>query len=765
MHSVNLFEMHSVTSRIRCLILMLLLATGCQNKAAVRSADTSEDGGTALPAANGNRTKKSLVPVKRDVKTIEGNWVVVVTNQRTDDYRWIIKFVKSPEGKYTAEFLDTTRDTNEEEKPKIVSAEIEGDAIRLNFANAKGEFNFIGSFQQGFIRGTIRSSPKDLFLTRLLPTDASSLEPFDPAGLPPAADIFKALMENKELKPEDILNAAMECRTSPIAQDLFAMLIAGISQTDFDESKVRAVIDSYLAAAGQWGDRWQARAEMNIAVNLINVKKLSRMAIPLLNSAEAKMGEDPASIAEGFANYRDAARIQILIEDLASSSLIAPQRETAVTELTGLLQKQRYNPEILVSLATEAEKTGQNDQAMEYLSEVVALPMLELVVVSKRAGQPPAGEIPSETLKKLFTQKNGSDEGYAAFVDAVYQQKINEFLSEAQRLMPAVPTAVEGHRTVLVELFTGMQSPPCVPADLALTGIGKTYSTNDVIVIRHHQHIPGPDGLVNQESEERGAFYEVSSTPTILVDGMMIDPRFYSGQVQMIRPTYSILRQVIDPMLAETTEIKLEMSAEVKDGQLEVSVVATGVSDELLPSCRLRMAVVENEVRTIIPNASNGVRNHEYLVREMLGDAKGIPPKKGELKYSITMPISDVEQHVVDYIKRFETGRRIEFPPEMKPAIQGPLSLVAWVQNDKIEPELKSKRILQAKRIPISGYRESEAKVDSDRTETAPVKPEVPPVDPAAPVKPATPVDPAAPVKPTALPETDATPAPPALPE
>ena len=218
-------------------------------------------------------------------------------------------------------------------------------------------------------------------------------------------------------------------------------------------------------------------------------------------------------------------------------------------------------------------------------------------------------------------------------------------------------------------------------------------------------------------------------------------------------------------MLAETTEIKLEMSAEVKDGQLEVSVVATGVSDELLPSCRLRMAVVENEVRTIIPNASNGVRNHEYLVREMLGDAKGIPPKKGELKYSITMPISDVEQHVVDYIKRFETGRRIEFPPEMKPAIQGPLSLVAWVQNDKIEPELKSKRILQAKRIPISGYRESEAKVDSDRTETAPVKPEVPPVDPAAPVKPATPVDPAAPVKPTALPETDATPAPPALPE
>ena len=138
MHSVNLLEMHSVSSRIRCLILMLLLATGCQNKAAVRSADTSEDGGTALPAANGNRTKKSLVPVKRDVKTIEGNWVVVVTNQRTDDYHWIIKFVKSPEGKYTAEFLDTTRDTNEEEKPKIVSAEIEGDAIRLNFANAKG---------------------------------------------------------------------------------------------------------------------------------------------------------------------------------------------------------------------------------------------------------------------------------------------------------------------------------------------------------------------------------------------------------------------------------------------------------------------------------------------------------------------------------------------------------------------------------------------------------------------------------------------------
>ena len=270
-------------------------------------------------------------------------------------------------------------------------------------------------------------------------------------------------------------------------------------------------------------------------------------------------------------------------------------------------------------------------------------------------------------------------------------------------------------------------------ADLALSALAKSFPPSEVIVIRHHQHIPLPDGLVNQDSEERIAFYEAAATPIAVVDGIVIDPRYYAGQIQAASGAHSVFRKVIDPRLTEKTEIVLQLSAEVADGQLKISVEATGVPEDLLPSCRLRMAVVENNVSTVVPGGSNGIRNHELLVREMLGGAKGIPPKRGELKYSITMPVQDLQQRVVDYIKRYEAGRRFEFPAEMKPPIRGPLSLVAWVQNDKVDRETKSKSILQAALIPIVGDTGfgSIAKPEST-TGSTPAKPETPDKDKSA---------------------------------
>ena len=444
-------------------------------------------------------------------------------------------------------------------------------------------------------------------------------------------------------------------------------------------------------------------------MNLINGRKYTELALPHLDSAEKKMGDDQPQAAEVIAALRDAAQTNLRIQDLASSTASDDVKKTAFADLTNLLKKQRYNADILNALAMEAERTGQLDLAMDYYSEVVALPMLEPMIIRSRAGQPPDTPSPSESLKKLWVKKNGgeNDEGYIQFVDSVYRQKIDAMLAEIQaKETAALPAADAVKHTALVELFTGMQCPPCVSADLALSAIGKTYPTSQVIVIRHHQHIPLPDGLVNQDSEERGAFYETGSTPTVTLDGMIVDSRYYAGPIQSSPSAYSVFRKIIDQRLAEKNDVQLEMSAKVIDGQLQVSVAATGIPDDVLPSCRLRMAIVENEVRTIVVNGSNGIRDHEHLVREMLGGANGIPPKRGELKYSITIPLADIQKHVVDYIKQFEAGKRFEFPREMKPSIQGPLSLVAWVQNDRVLPNSNLKLILQSAMIPVSNDQE-----------------------------------------------------------
>ena len=763
--------MQFVISRTRCLMwaFLLALAVGCNSKTAAPEAVTSEDGDVAV-SPDGAKTKKSLVPIKRDVKTIEGNWVVVVTNQRSDAYQWIIKFIRGADGKTTGELIEARSEKGEKNPLQLVSTEIDGDSVKLFFKNGDATFDFAGSFQEGFIRGTLKASPTEIYLTRLLPTDQASLERFDPRGLPPCSDVFEAQMKSKDLKPEELMAAARECRTSPLTQDIYTTLMNGSAGAKFDEAMIKELIADFQASAKFWGPRWQVRTEMIMAVSLINGRQFARLALENLDAAERFLGEDKPEYGDTINAFREAAKVNLRIQDLASESVTEEAKATAFAELTELLKQQRYNAEILYALATHAERTGKTELAMDYLSEIVALPMLELSLLRARAGQPPDSGTATELLQKLWKQKNGSEEGYQSFIDEVYRRRIAEYLDEIRLMVPTPPPAELGNKPVLVELYTGMQCPPCVGADLALAAIRKTYPSSNVIIMRLHQHIPLPDGLVNQDSEERGAYYGTGATPTIVVNGMLLDSRFYAGPIQMAGNAYAVLRNVIDQIVVEKTEVKLDLSAEIIDGQLVVSAVASGIPDEVLPSCRLRLAVVENEIHTIIPEGSNGIRDHEFLVREMLGGAKGIPPKKGELKYLISLPVADLQQHGVDYIQRYEAGRRFEFPAAMKPPIQGPLSLVAWIQNDKADEQTQSRLVLQSAVTPIKGETgfgaapAASATTESSTTES-PATPASTPDSPAPAAEKPTeaPTEAATPVADSE--SSDSTPPPPALPE
>ena len=89
----------------------------------------------------------------------------------------------------------------------------------------------------------------------------------------------------------------------------------------------------------------------------------------------------------------------------------------------------------------------------------------------------------------------------------------------------------------------------------------------------------------------------------------------------------------------------------------------------------------------------------------MPGGARGIAPKKGELKYEYTMPVTDLQLHLDEYIQRFEAGNKLKFPAEMKPPIRGPFHLVGWVQiqGDKSDAKNPAKLIVQTAAVPVSG--------------------------------------------------------------
>jgi hypothetical protein len=393
---------------------------------------------------------------------------------------------------------------------------------------------------------------------------------------------------------------------------------------------------------------------------------------------------------ESLSALRQQAEIDIALGKLRSSE--EATQTIGFAELQERLPNQRYNPEVLDALAAHALKVGQNDLAQGWLADIVAMPMLEAIWVQSRAGQPPGDPTPRERLLKLWEEKHGNVDGFEQMLTEVYNQGVTQILEQARSksVDPVSPDA--GNHTVLVELFTGTVCPPCVAADLAATALRQTYPTSKVVVLQFHQHLPGPDPLTNQDGEDRFAYYAAEGTPAVLIDGGMLPPPGAGGILQHVSQAYAMMRPSVDQRLKVTTPIVITATAAVENGELSVQAAVEGMPEDRLPTSRLRLALAEDKIEMQAPN---GLREHELVVREMLGGAKGTGAKSGKLGYSLQMPLAELKQHLVDYLSQFEAGRTVSFPD--KPLTLKPLSLVVWVQDDQTH------EILQTTIVPVTG--------------------------------------------------------------
>ena len=65
-------------------------------------------------------------------------------------------------------------------------------------------------------------------------------------------------------------------------------------------------------------------------------------------------------------------------------------------------------------------------------------------------------------------------------------------------------------RTVLMELFTGTECPPCAAADYGFDLLQDAYRPTELIQLQYHLHIPSPDPLTNPDSEAQWEYYVAS---------------------------------------------------------------------------------------------------------------------------------------------------------------------------------------------------------------------------------------------------------------
>src|SRR5205085_8556363 len=106
-----------------------------------------------------------------------------------------------------------------------------------------------------------------------------------------------------------------------------------------------------------------------------------------------------------------------------------------------------------------------------------------------------------------------------------------------------------GERRVLVELFTGAESPFDVPAELAFDALARGYGPGEVALLQYHVHVPGPDPLTNPDGEARAKYYgpKLRGTPTTFFNGK--EAGRGGGDVTDAKPKFTEYKRVIDPAL------------------------------------------------------------------------------------------------------------------------------------------------------------------------------------------------------------------------
>jgi hypothetical protein len=285
-----------------------------------------------------------------------------------------------------------------------------------------------------------------------------------------------------------------------------------------------------------------------------------------------------------------------------------------------------------------------------------------------------------ETLARLLTQANKAEEAKEAQarVTKLEERDYQDYLKK----FPFKPDAYAGRkgksdRAVLLELFTGAECEPCIPADLGFDALTMAYKPSEVVLLQYHVHVPKPDPLTNPSTEARMRYYgsQFRGTPLSLFNGK--EEAGGGGKYEDTHIKYAQYKKVVDSILESPPRAKLQMTVR-RDG--EKIAVNAKVSDVLRPTdkMRLRIALAEEVVRY---QGSNGIRYHHHVVRSFLGGPDGFPVKAtGASEHQAAAAVDEVRVALNAYLDKFQQEREGTFP--IRPLAFNKLMVVAFVQDD-----------------------------------------------------------------------------------
>src|SRR3984885_12592815 len=337
-------------------------------------------------------------------------------------------------------------------------------------------------------------------------------------------------------------------------------------------------------------------------------------------------------------------------------------------------------------------------------------------------------------MMELYREAHGgSEEGLDAEMDARYAQLFPSPFPAGKLSTKDV------HRTVLLELFTGSACSPCVGADLSIDALLDAYPRSEVVALAFDQHIPDPDPLANPDSVARRQVYEIDSTPTFVIDGVV--QNLYGANRDGSRELYDKVAKLVEAYASLPSGVELKLSANAASGgvsdlihahaigqlpntgEVAKMIAAKPKSDEPAtaapkvdtkappavampasaapaePQLVVNFALVEDEIRY---SGENGIRFHRMVVRSLAKPAdSGFRVTAGDnfsldASFDLAAISGALGNYLDDYEQHNDRFGKITFISKDTTIRPSHLAIAAWVQDSV------SHRVLQAAFIPVS---------------------------------------------------------------
>lgn len=395
-------------------------------------------------------------------------------------------------------------------------------------------------------------------------------------------------------------------------------------------------------------------------------------AAKILGRIEKDHAEKPAAYYAGLALLNVKARDEASAEDLRKqadaalkiAAAFGPElKQEALAEIARQLNTSDKTASVAVDYARQAEKSITDSD-------------------------PPSATLPIyKTLASALRKSGKADEAkqLQPRIDKLDEAMDQEYLKDAVPFKPAPFRGRKGEskRIVLVELFTGVQCPPCVASDVAFDALLKTYRPSEAVLLQYHVHVPGPDPLTNEDSEKRSEYYDIDGTPSIYVDGRPNADNI-GGPKAAGKPVYSKLLKTVNEALEEETKATLKLTANQKGDAITISADVAGLvkPGEKL---RLRFVLIEDIVRY---RGRNGQRLHHHVVRAFPGGVEGMKLDKPASTHTASVNLAELSKTLHAYLTAANAKRA--FPDDERPLDLKHLKVVAFIQDDD------TKKVLQA---------------------------------------------------------------------